>query len=197
MKAIDDLIKDADSILTTLDKDYEAMQTHKSDVRQDQVDKYDNLRNNMCSVLKQYSDTINKFRSKIDRSYDAEGTEVTIYEYPNGNKILTMKPMLYWTGTGVPTFYIKIYVKHKDERGYYDSEGLAVSETEIELLTAGLNPDNKGFSDVASIFLNHCPTYEQLDVAFQTALTDFIKYCVTSIQKRNECMADKIKSITQ
>lgn len=196
MKAIDDLIKNADSILNTLDKDYEAMQTQKSGVRQDHGEKFNDLCKAMGNVLETYSETISKFRSKIDRSRDSEGTEVTIYEYPNGNKILTMTPELYWTGTGVATFYIKIYVKHKGEKGCYDSETLAISETGIELLSVGFNTD-KGFSDTASVFLNHCPTYEQLDVAFQTALTDFIKYCVTAVQKRNENMADKIKTITQ
>lgn len=196
MKAIDDLIKDANSILNTLDKDYEAMKSHKSDVRQDQVDKYDDLCEAMGNVLEQWSKTIWEFRNKIDRARDSEGTEVTVYEYPNCNKMLTMQPLLYWTGDGKPTFYIKICIKYKDERGYYDSETLAVSETGIELVSVGFKAE-KGFSDTASIFLNHCPTYEQLDIAFQTALTDFIKYCITAVQKRNENMADEIKTITQ
>ena len=197
MKAIDDLIKDANSILNTLDKDYEAMQSQKSDVRQDQTEKFDDLYEAMGTILKQYSETISNFRNKIDRSYDADGTEVTVYEYPNTDKILTMVPTLYWTGNGTPTFYIKLYAKPRSGAGgYYDSDDLAISETGIEIETAGFRSD-KGFSDLVSIFLNHCPTYEQLDTAFQTALTDFIKFCVAHIQKRNETMADKIKSITR
>lgn len=200
MSAIDNLIKDANSILTTLDKDYEAMQSQKSDVRQDQTEKFDDLYEAMGNILKQYSETISSFRNKIDRSYDADGTEVTVYEYPNTDKILTMVPTLYWTGNGTPTFYIKLYTKPRSGAGgycgYYDSDDLAISETGIEIETAGFKFD-KGFSDLVSIFLNHCPTYEQLDTAFQTALTDFIKFCVAHIQKRNETMADKIKSITR
>ena len=197
MSAIDNLIKDANSILATLDKDYEAMQSQKSNVRQDQTEKFDDLYEAMGTILKQYSETISNFRNKIDRSYDADGTEVTIYEYPNTDKKLTMVPTLYWTGNGTPTFYIKLYEKPKmGGVGYYNSEDLAISETGIEVETAGFRSD-KGFSDVVSIFLNHCPTYEQLDTAFQTALTDFIKFCVAHIQKRNETMADKIKSITR
>lgn len=207
MSAIDNLIKDANSILTTLDKDYEAMQSQKSDVRQDQTEKFDDLYEAMGNILKQYSETISSFRNKIDRSYDADGTEVivydadgtevTVYEYPNTDKILTMVPTLYWTGNGTPTFYIKLYAKPRSGAGgYYDSDDLAISETGIEIETAGFRSD-KGFSDIVSIFLNHCPTYEQLDTAFQTALTDFIKFCVAHIQKRNETMADKIKSITR
>ena len=197
MSAIDNLIKDANSILATLDKDYEAMQSQKSNVRQDQTEKFDDLYEAMGTILKQYSETISNFRNKIDRSYDADGTEVTIYEYPNTDKKLTMVPTLYWTGNGTPTFYIKLYEKPKmGGVGYYNSEDLAISETGIEIETAGFRFD-KGFSDLVSIFLNHCPTYEQLDTAFQTALTDFIKFCVAHIQKRNETMADKIKSITR
>ena len=197
MSAIDNLIKDANSILATLDKDYEAMQSQKSNVRQDQTEKFDDLYEAMGNILKQYSETISNFRNKIDRSYDADGTEVTVYEYPNTDKKLTMVPTLYWTGNGTPTFYIKLYEKPKmGGVGYYNSEDLAISETGIEIETSGFRSD-KGFSDVVSIFLNHCPTYEQLDTAFQTALTDFIKFCVAHIQKRNETMADKIKSITR
>ena len=198
MSVIDNLIKDANSILATLDKDYEAMQSQKSDVRQDQTEKFDDLYEAMGNILKQYSETISNFRNKIDRSYDADGTEVTIYEYPNTDKILTMIPTLYWTGNGTPTFYIKLYAKPRSSGagGYYDSDDLAISETGIEIETVGFRSD-KGFSDLVSIFLNHCPTYEQLDTAFQTALTDFIKFCVAHIQKRNETMADKIKSITR
>lgn len=197
MSAIDSLIKDANSILATLDKDYEAMQSQKSNVRQDQTEKFDDLYEAMGNILKQYSETILNFRNKIDRSYDADGTEVTVYEYPNTDKILTMVPTLYWTGNGTPTFYIKLYAKPRSGAGgYYDSDDLAISKTGIEIETAGFRSD-KGFSDLVSIFLNHCPTYEQLDTAFQTALTDFIKFCVAHIQKRNEIMADKIKSITR
>jgi len=198
MKEFDDFIKDANSILNTLDKDYEAMQSQKFSVRQDQVDKFDDLCEDMGSILKQYTETIWNFRNKVDRPYDSEGTEVTIYEYPSGNKILTMVPMLYWYGgsSGKPTFYIKVQEKPKAERGYYNTEILAISDTSIEIQTVGFNSEN-GYSDTASVFLNHRPTYEQLDIAFQTALTDFIKSCVTHIQKRNESMADKIKSITQ
>lgn len=197
MKAIDELIKDANSILATLDKDYEAMQSQKSDARQDQVDKFDDLCENMRAVLGQYSKIILDFRSKIGRSYDAEGTDITIYEYPNTDKILVMTPILYWTGGPASkfTFYIKLRVKPKSSAMTYDSEALSIFETGIERISNGFDAE-EGFSDAVSIFLNHCPTYEQLDTAFQTALTDFIKFCVTHIQKRNENLADKIKTIT-
>ncbi len=196
MKAIDDFIKNANSILNTLDKDYEAMQSQKSNVRQDQVNKFNDLCENMSTVLRQYSETIQNFKSKIDKFHDSEGPEVTVYEYPDGIKVLTIVPMLYYTGDGKPTFYIKVCEKAASGKCYYNNEGLAVSETDIEIETVGFNPE-KGFSDTAAVFLNHCPTYDQLDTAFQTALTNYIKYCVTYIQKRNESMADKIKSITQ
>ena len=33
--------------------------------------------------------------------------------------------------------------------------------------------------------------------AFQAVVTDYVKHCVTCIQKRNENLANKIKSITR
>lgn len=197
MKAIDDFIKDANSILNTLDKDYEAMQSQKSNVRQDQVNKFNDLCENMSTVLRQYSETIQDFNSKIGKHYDSHGTEVTVYEYPDKCKILTMTPILYWTSTNKLTFYIILYIKHKNEIGIYNSEELIVSDTGVEQITSGFNGADTGFSETVSVFLNHCPTYDQLDTAFQTALTNYIKYCVTFIQKRNENLADKIKSITE
>ena len=202
MKAFDDFIKDANSILNTLDKDYEAMQSQKSGVRQDQVDKFDDLCESMGEIIGQYSKTIWDFRNKVDRAFEPDGTAVTIYEYPNDtDKILVMVPQLYWTSggpSGKPTYRIDLYVKPKSSGagGYYDSDSLAVSETGIELMSGGFDGD-KGYSDLVSIFLNHCPTYEQLDIAFQTVATEFIKRCVTCIQTRNENLADKIKSITR
>lgn len=196
-KTIDDFIKNANSILNTLDKDYEVMQSQKSGVKQDQVDKYNGLCDDMNSILMKYSKTIWDFRNKIDKVYDAESDDFIVYEYPSPDKILTMVPILYWMNNNSKlTFKLNVYARLKGCSGYYDSDELIVSETGIEACSSGFNGD-KGFSDLVSIFLNHCPTYEQLDTAFQAALTDFIKSCVTSIQKRNENLADKIKSITQ
>lgn len=199
-KTLEDFIKDANSILNTLDKDYETMQSQKSGVRQDQVDKFDDLCDNMGAILEQYSKTIWDFRNKVSRSLDADGTEVTIYEYPDTDKILIMDSQLYWTSggsSGKPLFYIKLFTKPKvGGARYYDSETIAISETGIEIESGGFDAD-KGYSDIVSIFLNHCPTYEQLDAAFQTALAEYIKCCITNIQKRNENLADKIKTITQ
>lgn len=100
-------------------------------------------------------------------------------------------------GSKEPTFSIKLIEKPKSGgSGYYSKYELRVSETGIEYRSDGFNND-KGFSDAVSIFLNHRPTYEQLDTTFQTAVTDYVKQCVTYIQKRNERLADKIKSITR
>lgn len=38
---------------------------------------------------------------------------------------------------------------------------------------------------------------KQLDTAFQAIVTNYVKDCVARIQKRNENLADKIKSITR
>ena len=199
VKTFDDFIKDANSILNTLDKDYDAMQSQKSGVRQDQVDKYDDLCESMGDIIGQYSKTIYDFRNKVDKSFEPDGTEVIIYEYPNTDKILVMVPELYWTSggsSGRPAYRIHLYTKPKCGAGYYDTDNIIVSETGIESLSNGFDGD-KGYSDIVSIFLNHCPTYEQLDIAFQAVVTNYVKRCVTSIQKRNENLADKIKSITR
>lgn len=197
-KTIDDFIKDANSILNTLDKDYEAMKSQKSGVRQDQVDKFDDLCDDMNSILMKYSKTIYEFRNKTDGSFEPDGTDVIIYEYPDTNNILVMEPSLYWTSggsSGKPAYRINLYRKSKGSTGHYSSDSITVSETGIETYTTGFSAD-KGFSDEVSIFLNHRPTYEQLDITFQTVLTEFIKCCVTYIQTRNEKLADKIKTIT-
>lgn len=194
MSAIDDLIKDANSILNTLDKDYDAMQSQKSDVIQEQIDAFDDLCENMKSILGRYSKTIMDFRTKLGSVHDSYGDELTVYEYPSGNKLLVIIPVIYWAGNNLLTFRLKVHEKPKDHDGYYNCEYLAVTETGIDIITGGF--DAKGYSDIASVFLNHCPSYGQLDTAFQTALTEFIKFCVTAIQKRNERLADKIKSIT-
>lgn len=194
MSAIDDLIKDANSILNTLDKDYEAMQSQKSNVRQEQVDAFDDLCGNMKSILGRYSKTIMDLRNKLGSGHDSCGDELTVYEFPCGSKLLVIIPVIYWAGNNKLTFKLKVLEKPKDREGYYNCEYIAVTETDIDIITSGF--DAKGYSDTVSVFLNHCPSYGQLDTAFQTALTDFIKFCVTSIQNRNERLADKIKSIT-
>lgn len=198
MKTFDDFIKDANSILNTLDKDYEAMQSQKSDVRQNQAEEFAGLCDDMGNVLGQYLKTIWDFRNKVDSPIDAEGPELTVYEYPNTDKKIVIIPQLYWTGGGnrLPTFYLKLIEKPKSGGcGYYNRQDLVISETGIESHTSGFG--DEGFSDCVSVFLNHRPTYEQLDTAFQTAVTDYVKSCVTRIQKRNENLADKIKSITR
>lgn len=196
MKTFDDFINDANSILNTLDKDYEAMQSQKSSVRQDQTEVFNTLCENMSNILKIYSETIWDFRNKVNETFDTEGPELTVYEYPNTDKKIVMVPELYWTGNRVPTFYIQLIEKPKyGGCGYYNKQDLVVSETGIESHTSGFG--NEGFSDAVSIFLNHRPTYEQLDTAFQATVTDYVKSCVTRIQKRNENLADKIKSITR
>lgn len=196
MKTFDDFIKDTNSILATLDKDYEAMQSQKHDVRQDQAEGFADLCEDMSKILGQYLKTIWDFKNKVDKIFDADGPEFTVYEYPNTDKKLVVIPELYWTGNRVPTFYIEMIEKPKTGGcGYYNKEDLIVSETGIETRTDGFN--DEGFSDCVSIFLNHRPTYEQLDTAFQAAVTDYVKRCVTYIQKRNENLADKIKSITR
>lgn len=196
MKTIDDLIKDANSVLNTLDKDYEAMQSQKSDVRQDQTEVFDGLCDDMVSILSKYSKTITDFSNKIDRCRDSTGTEFTVYEYPDQDKLLVIVPELYWTAGrgGKPTYKLDVREKPKEGNGYYSSAMLMISETGIEAHSSGFGDD--GYSDLVSVFLNHRPTYEQLDTAFQTALADFIQFCVTCIQKRNENLADKIKAIT-
>lgn len=79
MKTFDDFIKDADSILNTLDKDYEAMQSQKSSVRQDQAEEFADLCDDMGKVLDQYLKTIWDFRNKVDSSWDADGPEFTVF----------------------------------------------------------------------------------------------------------------------
>ena len=196
MKKFDDFIKDANSILNTLDKDYEAMQSQKSSVRQDQAEEFADLCDDMGNVLGQYLKTIWDFRNKVDSSIDADGPELTVYEYPNTDKKIVIVPQLYWTGNRVPTFYLSLIEKPKSGGcGYYNKQDLVISETGIESHTSGFG--DEGFSDTVSIFLNHRPTYEQLDTAFQIAVTDYVKSCVAHIQKRNENLADKIKSITR
>lgn len=196
MKTFDDFIKDANSILNTLDKDYEAMQSQKSNVRHDQTEEFANLCDDMGSILEQYLKTIWDFKNKVSEIFDTEGPEFLVYEYPNTDKKIVIVPELYWTGDRVPTFNIQLIAKPKTGgRGYYNKEDLVVSETGIETYTSGFG--DEGFSDVVSILLNHRPTYEQLDTAFQTAVTEYIKRCVTYIQRRNENLADKIKSITR
>lgn len=196
MKTFDDFIKDANSILNTLDKDYEAMQSQKSDVRQDQAEEFADLCDDMGNILGQYLKTIWDFKNKVAEIFDIEGPELLVYEYPDTDKKIVIVPTLYWTGNRVPTFDIEMIAKPKTGGcGYYNKEDLIVSETGIESRTGGFNDEH--FSDVVSIFLNHRPTYEQLDTAFQTAVTEYVKRCVTRIQKRNENLADKIKSITR
>lgn len=196
MKTFDDFIKDANSILNTLDKDYEAMQSQKSNVRQDQAEEFDNLCEDMGDILGQYLKTIWDFKNKVAEIFDIEGPEFPVYEYPNTDKKIVIVPELYWTGNRVPTFHIELIAKPKTGGcGYYNKEDLVVSETGIETHTSGFG--DEGFSDAVSILLNHRPTYEQLDTAFQTAVTEYVKRCVTYIQKRNENLADKIKSITR
>lgn len=196
MKTFDDFIKDANSILNTLDKDYEAMQSQKSSVRQDQAEEFADLCDDMGNVLGQYLKTIWDFRNKTDSSIDADGPELTVYEYPNTDKKIVIVPMLYWTGNRIPTFYIKLIEKPKSGGcGYYNKQDLMISETGIEMHSSGFG--DEGFSDTVSIFLNHRPTYEQLDTVFQAIVTNYVKDCVARIQKRNENLADKIKSITR
>lgn len=196
MKTFDDFIKDTNSILATLDKDYEAMQSQKHDVRQDQAEEFADLCEDMGKILEQYLGTIWDFKNKVSEIFDAEGPEFTAYEYPNTDRKIVIVPKLYWTGNRVPTFGIELIEKPKSGGvGYYNKQDLMISETGIETRTAGFN--DEGFSDAVSIFLNHRPTYEQLDTAFQAAVTDYVKHCVTCIQKRNESLADKIKSITR
>lgn len=196
MKTFDDFIKDANSILNTLDKDYEAMQSQKSDVRQDQTEVFFNLCENMKSILSLYSKTIWDFKNKVNEIFDIEGPELLAYEYPNTDKKIVIIPTLYWTGSGVLTFDIEMIEKPKSGGcGYYNKQDLMVSEEGLESCTSGFNYE--GFSDAVSIFLNHRPTYEQLDTAFQTVVTDYVKRCITRIQQRNEKLADKIKSITR
>ena len=196
MKTFDDFIKDANSILNTLDKDYEAMQSQESDVRQDQAEEFANLCEDMGDILGQYLETIWDFMNKVNEIFDTEGPELSVYEYPNTDRKIVIVPELYWTGNRVPTFHIEMIEKPKTGGcGYYNKEDLIVSETGIVARTGGFNDEY--FSDVVSIFLNHRPTYEQLDTAFQTAVTEYVKQCVTRIQKRNENLADKIKSITR
>lgn len=196
IKTFDDFIKDANSILNTLDKDYEAMQSQKSNVRQDQTEEFANLCEDMGDILGQYLKTIWDFKNKVNEIYDTEGPELSIYEYPNTDRKIVIVPTLYWTGNRVPTFDIEMIEKPKSGGvGYYNKEVLMVSETGIETRTGGFNDEH--FSDAVSIFLNHRPTYEQLDTVFQAVVTDYVKRCVTSIQKRNENLADKIKSITR
>ena len=197
MKTFDDFIKDTNSILATLDKDYEAMQSQKHDVRQDQAEEFADLCEDMGKILDQYLKTIWDFKNKIDDGiFDTEGPELTVYEYPNTDRKIVIVPELYWTGNSVPTFGIELIEKPKSgASGYYNKQDLMVSETGIESRTNGFN--DEGFSDTVSIFLNHRPTYEQLDIAFQAVVTDYVKRCVTYIQQRNERLADKIKSITR
>lgn len=194
MNAIDNLIKDANSILNTLDKDYEAMQSQKSDVRQEQINIFNDLCENMKDILNKYFKTIIAFREKLTLDHDSEGDELTVYEFTGDNKVLTIVPVLFWTGDCKLTFKLKINEKATKGRGYYNTEYITISITGIEQFTVGFN--DKAYSNTVSIFLNHCPSYEQLDTAFQTALANFIKYCVTSVQQRNETLADKIKTIT-
>lgn len=196
MKTIDDLIKDANSVLNTLDKDYAAMQSQKSDVRQDQTEVFNGLCEDMNSILLKYAKTIYDFSSKTDRCHDSTGTEFTVYEYPDPDKLLVIVPELYWTAgrEGKPTYKLNVHEKPKKGNGHYSSAYIVISETGIEAYSSGFGDD--GYSDLVSVFLNHRPTYEQLDTAFQTALADFIQFCVTCIQKRNENLADKIKAIT-
>lgn len=196
MKTFDDFIKDANSILNTLDKDYEAMQSQKSDVRQDQTEVFFNLCENMKNILSLYSKTIWDFKNKVNETFDTEGPELLAYEYPNTDRKIVIIPTLYWTGNRVLTFDIEMIEKPKSGGvGYYNKQDLMVSEEGLESCTSGFNTE--GFSDAVSIFLNHRPTYEQLDTAFQTVVTDYVKRCVTCIQQRNERLADKIKSITR
>ena len=196
MKTFDDFIKDANSMLNTLDKDYEAMQSQKSDVRQDQAEEFTNLCDDMGNILGQYLKTIWDFKNKVAEIFDAEGPELTVYEYPNTDRKIIIIPQLYWTGNRIPTFCIEMIEKSKTSGvGYYNKHDLMISETGIESRTSGFS--DEGFSDAVSIFLNHRPTYEQLDTAFQAVVTNYVKSCVTRIQKRNENLADMIKSITR
>lgn len=206
MKTFDDFIKDANSILNILDKDYEAMQSQKSNVKQDQAEEFANLCKDMGDILGQYLKTIWDFKNKVSKIFDTEGPEFPVYEYPNTDKKIVIVPKLYWAGSRVPklywagnrvpTFHIQLIAKPKiGGCNFYSKEDLVVSETGIEMHTSGFS--DEGFSDAVSILLNHRPTYEQLDTAFQTAVTEYVKHCVTYIQKRNKNFADKIKSITR
>lgn len=195
MISITDFIKDADSILDTLNKDYEIMQAHRSSVRQDQEDKLNTLCENMGEVLKLYSKTIYDFKSKIERNSDSHGIAVTVYTYPDIDRKITFTPVLYWNHH-TPCYCIEIKECTLDDKPFNNTENIIVSETDIESLSAGFDKD-KRYSTVISTFLNHCPSYTQLEEAFQSALVEYIMYCVTSTQKRNEYMADKIKSITK
>ena len=104
---------------------------------------------------------------------------------------------IWWTSRdGKPTYDLTVYVESTERHVPYKIENLAISEVRIERQSIGFRSDI-GYSDIISTFLNHCPSYEQLDTLFQTALTRYIKTCVTYIQKRNENIAAKIKSITE
>lgn len=188
MESISELLEQADSLIETLDKDYEAMSLHRGEITDKHREIYFDLMEDAGNILESYAPELYKFMQKAGTTYDAQGTSQIIYQDEAEDFEIVFVPCIYWIDKH-PNFQMAVRKRRIKFKGYVESVYLYAHETEP---CADYN-SFKDHAQLLELFLNHCPNREQLKVAFESALTVYIKEIMSFIQRRNEQLAKEIQ----
>lgn len=205
-KELEELLAHTNSVLNTLDKDYEAMQLQKSGVRENQSKVLGELVNNLRKIFTEYKPTIMDIASKLDR-YCLDRHSNNILVHQNDGFVYYYSVGIDWfSNEGLTDCRIELVCRQMgldrysietilEESKCWNSTWLYVYTDRTE--EYGKNFCLESLADYTSVFLNHCPDYEQLKLAFEQAVTRYIQDCMKKIQERNETLANKIKEVTK
>lgn len=188
MESINELLEQADSLMNTLDKDYEAMSLQRGEITDKHKETYWDLMEDAGNILESYAPELYKFKQKAGTTHNAQGTFQIIYQDEAEDFEIVFVPCIYWDHEK-PCFQMSVRKRGISCKGYIESIYMYAREAE-----PCTDYDNfKDHAKLFELFLNHCPSREQLKIAFESALTAYIKEIMSFIQKRNEQLAKEIQ----
>ena len=197
-KTFDEFLKQTDSMLGTLNKDYEAMKLQKSDRRSQQQEIFNTLTADLVDLYDSTVDLIIKYEKQS--GYLNSGSDCpTHIVYDDGQYVYFYRMRINWS-SDKPMLKLRVSYVTKDK---YTSDGQhfhSCSDLCIEQDKEVNIPDSwsqENMADYISVFLNHCPCKDQLEIAWQETLTAYVKECMEDVQHRNEILANKIKEVNK
>ena len=196
--SFDEFLKQTDSMLGTLNKDYEAMKLQKTNKRSQQSEVLKTLTADLVDLFNSTVDLILKYKEQAEY-LNSGSTAPAHIVYDDGQFIYFYKLRVYWR-SGKPTLELVVsYIRgdnySADGSHYHSRSSLDVEQDKEVYIPEQWSPES--MTDYVSVFLNHCPCKDQLEVVWQETLTAYIKECMEDVQHRNEKLANKIQEVNK
>ena len=197
-KTFDEFLKQTDSMLGTLNKDYEAMKLQKADKRSQQSEILKTLTADLVDLFDSAVDLIIKYKDQA--SYLNSGCAAPAHiVHDDGQFIYFYKLLVGWYSSTpklrLDVAYIRKESYSEDGNHYHSRCDLSVEQDKEVYIPESWSPES--MSNYISVFLNHCPCKDQLEIAWQETLTAYVKECMEDVQHRNEQMANKIQEVNK